>query len=236
MTTYPHTPYLLSVLIVLLKLLILTFAFADSPVTTRQANSNATFITKHKMLELGENELGLHIEVDPEWHTYWLNPGDSASPPTFDFEFPEGIRLVRVDYPTPFRYKLGPLYSFGYEKETLFRFTIEVVDKTVLEKPFQISLDTEWLVCKEECIPGIYKFTLDFPPSVQIVQEINEIFGRFASSYPDPNQIEQGVYLTHADDIQISGLKGEIEDLYPVDNGYASNKPTVSMMGPPRVG
>lgn len=53
---------------------------SDTETKTTQAHSTAELITEHKVMYAGETYyIGLDIKLDPKWHTYWINPGDSAS-------------------------------------------------------------------------------------------------------------------------------------------------------------
>jgi DsbC/DsbD-like thiol-disulfide interchange protein len=44
---------------------------------------------------------GVEIWLDPGWHTYWRDPGDSGVPPTFDFAGSENVKSVIVLWPAP---------------------------------------------------------------------------------------------------------------------------------------
>ena len=44
--------------------------------------------------------LGLAIEHQPHWHTYWKNPGDSGLPTTLQWELPAGVKAGEVEWPT----------------------------------------------------------------------------------------------------------------------------------------
>ena len=35
--------------------------------------------------------LGLAIDHQPHWHTYWKNPGDSGLPTTLQWQLPAGV-------------------------------------------------------------------------------------------------------------------------------------------------
>ena len=47
---------------------------------------------------------GVEIRLDPGWHTYWRDPGNSGVPPTFDFAGSENIKSVTVLWPAPARF------------------------------------------------------------------------------------------------------------------------------------
>jgi thiol:disulfide interchange protein DsbD len=103
---------------------------------------------------------GLYFKLEPGWHVYWVNAGDSGEPPRIKWTLPEGITADAMQYPAPKRLPLGPLMDFGYENEVLFPIAMHVSSAF---KPSagstNLSAKVDWLVCREVCIPG--KATLD---------------------------------------------------------------------------
>src|SRR5471032_2485892 len=50
---------------------------------------------------------GIAFQLQPGWHTYWRNPGDSGVPPRFDFSKSENIEAVTVLWPAPVKFPDG---------------------------------------------------------------------------------------------------------------------------------
>ncbi|WP_300845065.1 protein-disulfide reductase DsbD domain-containing protein, partial [Tepidimonas sp.] len=44
--------------------------------------------------------LGLRSEHEPEWHTYWRNPGDSGLPIELNWTWRDGVQIVAIEWPT----------------------------------------------------------------------------------------------------------------------------------------
>ena len=59
--------------------------------------------------------LGLKIEHQPQWHTYWRNQGDSGLPTTLQWTLPGGFEPGEIAWPTPKPQPVGPLMNFGYD-------------------------------------------------------------------------------------------------------------------------
>jgi thiol:disulfide interchange protein DsbD len=106
--------------------------------------------------------LGLAIEHQPHWHTYWKNPGDSGLPTTLTWTLPEGFRAGEIDWPTPSRLPIGPLMNHGYEGKLLLPVKVEVPDGFAGDA-LKVRLRADWLVCKDVCIPEGGDFALDIP-------------------------------------------------------------------------
>ena len=109
--------------------------------------------------------VGLQIAHQPEWHTYWKNPGDSGLPTTLTWTLPAGIEAGDIAWPVPKKIPVGPLANYGYEGTVLLPVPLTVTP-AFKPSPFgdaEIKLKASWLVCKKECIPEDGSFVLKLP-------------------------------------------------------------------------
>ena len=53
--------------------------------------------------------LGLQLTHQPEWHTYWKNPGDSGLPTMLEWKLPAGVTAGEIAGPTPTKIPIGNL-------------------------------------------------------------------------------------------------------------------------------
>ncbi|QNP47669.1 protein-disulfide reductase DsbD family protein [Diaphorobacter aerolatus] len=110
--------------------------------------------------------LGLSITHQPEWHTYWKNPGDSGLPTQLEWKLPEGIEAGEIAWPVPQKIPLGTLANFGYEGTVLLPVPMTVAstyNPGPLAKNATFQVNATWLVCRKECIPEEGQFTLQVP-------------------------------------------------------------------------
>ncbi len=134
---------------------------------------------------------GLYFKLDPGWHIYWTNAGDSGEPPHIKWALPEGISTGAMQFPAPKRLPLGPLMDFGYENEVLFPIPIEV-DPTFkpTSDPTILRAKINWLVCREVCIPGNAALNVErkalttSPSSPSFVEADQKLIARFAHTLP----------------------------------------------------
>ena len=118
------------------------------------AHLHVQLIIPDGQLYLGvQNDAGVYFKLEPGWHVYWKNPGDSGEPPHIHWTLPAGITASPMKFPAPKRLPLGPLMDFGYENEVYFPIPL-TVSKNVKPGPVVISAKVDWLVCREVCIPG----------------------------------------------------------------------------------
>src|ERR1700754_5126202 len=97
---------------------------------------------------------GLYFKLEPGWHVYWVNAGDSGEPPRIKWSLPDGITAGAMQFPAPKRLPLGPLMDFGYENEVLFPMTLTADSTLKAPSTAPLSAHVDWLVCREVCIPG----------------------------------------------------------------------------------
>ena len=97
---------------------------------------------------------GLHFTIEPRWHIYWLNAGDTGEPPRIDWKLPKNITAGPLQFPAPMRLPLGPLMDFGYEGQVLLPVTMHALPGLKPGEPVTISGEVHYLVCSSVCLPG----------------------------------------------------------------------------------
>lgn len=111
--------------------------------------------------------LGLQLTHQPDWHSYWKNPGDSGLPTELHWELPEGLDVGEVAWPVPEPIRVETMVNYGYAGPVLLAVPVQV---TPLFKPpllgsgsITVRLRASWLVCRVECIPEDGQFALTLP-------------------------------------------------------------------------
>jgi cytochrome c biogenesis protein CcdA len=124
----------------------------------------------------GENfTAGLYFKLEPGWHVYWINAGDSGEPPAINWTLPPGITADALQFPAPKRLPLGPLMDFGYENEVFFPIPMHVAaDFRLSSSTAHLGARVTWLVCREVCLPGSAVLSVDRP----------ELLDRFHDTLP----------------------------------------------------
>ena len=104
--------------------------------------------------------VGLHMQHAPHWHTYWVNPADSGLETMIRWELPDGFIAGEVHWPYPEKLSMGPLTTYGFERDVLLMVPIEVPTTVESGESVTLHADVDWLECKVECIPGSGSFEL----------------------------------------------------------------------------
>ena len=97
--------------------------------------------------------LALRQQIQPGWHTYWSNPGESGLPTTIDWSLPRDFEAGPIIWPTPERFVVGPVVGYGYKEEVFLPVTIKVPAGLQPGSEITIPVRASWLVCSDICIP-----------------------------------------------------------------------------------
>ena len=110
--------------------------------------------------------LGLQIQHQPQWHTYWRNPGDSGLATELQWQLPDGLTSGNIIWPAPQKIPVGSMANYGYEGSVLLVTPVQVGPKfkaSASETDITVQLRASWLVCKQECIPQEGEFLVRVP-------------------------------------------------------------------------
>ncbi len=102
--------------------------------------------------------VALEQKIQPHWHTYWLNPGDSGQATSIAWT---GAQAGALQWPTPSIQAIGPIVNYGYEGRAAL--LMELVVPADAKGRFKPTAEVRWLVCKDVCIPEQATLGLDLP-------------------------------------------------------------------------
>lgn len=109
----------------------------------------------------GTIRVGVRFVLEPHWHVYWKNPGDSGQPPSIRWTLPQGVTASEIDWPVPAPIPTPPFMTFGYEGEVTLSCMISV-PAAYEAATLPVAADVEWLVCDPSgCLPGEAKFSME---------------------------------------------------------------------------
>ncbi len=206
-------------------------AFAASS-SADAAHLHVQLIVPAAQLNLGaSSNAGLYFKLEPGWHVYWQNAGDSGEPPRLQWSLPKGITAGPMQFPAPSRLPLGPFMDFGYENEVLFPFSLDVASSA---KPGPVALDAKvnWLVCREVCMPGKAELEVDrvIPATTGQGAELSpdkEIYDRLVGQLPKSfPSTDTAVFQPTATGFRLAVTTGQRETqaaFFPEDENILDN-------------
>ena len=148
--------------LLLLALLAWPWPSLANPVTTDHVT--ARLVAERSPIAPGETvDLALIFEIQPGWHTYWRNPGDSGDPPRLAWTLPDGVTVGPPRWPRPEVIPVGPLANYGYSGRALQLFALSLPEDWPVGAPLRLQAQADWLVCEEHCVPESGYFELTIP-------------------------------------------------------------------------
>ena len=101
-------------------------------------------------------------KIQPGWHTYWRNPGDSGGPTTLDWTLPAGVKAGAVVWPLPERQRLQSLMNYGYSGAVFLPVPIEIPADARPGQILRLKVVAHVFVCSDQmCVPEDLDLTLD---------------------------------------------------------------------------
>lgn len=135
---------------------------AAQPVST--AHVTAELVAERSAVQPGQPiRIGLRLQHQPHWHTYWRNPGDSGLPTSLNWSLPAGSQIDEITWPVPRRLWIGPLVNYGFEGELLLPQVYLPAADARAGSTLKLQAVASWLVCKEVCIPETVTLGLQLP-------------------------------------------------------------------------
>jgi DsbC/DsbD-like thiol-disulfide interchange protein len=179
---------------VLRKMLVLVVAVAATvPAAAPTAALNhvaVDLISPSKALApTGVSWVGLRFQIEPGWHIYWKDPGDSGEPPTVQWNLPAGLKAGAIRWPVPERIPDHTLVDYGYSRSVLLVVPIRVLRPIPAKPPVNVSAIVQYLVCRDVCMPGTAQVRLSLPVSHRASRAPSEwraLFLQARARWPKP--------------------------------------------------
>ena len=127
--------------------------------------------------------LGVLLEQEPGWHTYWAWGGDAGLATRVDWQAPPGFEVGPLQWPGPNRYREEELTVFGYADEVMLLAPVRT--PASLPDSMRFTAEVGWLVCRETCIPGEAVLSLDLEPG-EAASAHEALFDGYRSAVPTP--------------------------------------------------
>lgn len=205
----------------------------------RRDHATVELITERPAVAPGERfHVGLRIRHDPEWHTYWINPGDSGLPTRLDWRLPEGVTVGEIVWPAPRRFDLGGVVNFGFEGDLLLPVPVTVDPGVPPGTRLELGAKASWLICKDICIPGDAELAVAVdvvapdaaPPAA--ASEVTEAFVSAMAAVPKRLPASSARFAERGEsiDIVVDGLREGIDpgalEIFPVAPQILASAPS----------
>lgn len=107
---------------------------------------------------------GVLLEMKPEWHVYWKNPGEAGLPVEIKLAGPDGAAVGAMRWPVPVSFEQpGEIAGYGYTDAVLFPIEVTAPAGASPGSSLELAAEVTWLACKDVCIPGRATVDLTVP-------------------------------------------------------------------------
>jgi DsbC/DsbD-like thiol-disulfide interchange protein len=166
--------------------------------SAEESHVQARLLADASTIESGQTfRLGVELEPEPGWHIYWRNPGGADLSTEVLYRLPEGFSVAELQWPTPVEFEQpGKIIGYGYEETVVL--AAEVTPPAGFRGSLSAEVEASWLACKDVCILGSKKLTVDLPLKGAELEASKTAFESWATLMP----IEGG---SEAFELSVSG-------------------------------
>ncbi len=134
--------------------------------TTRPADQKSAveLITSADAVVAGQSfTVALRFEIEPNWHIYYKEPGDSGMEPRVKWKLPEGFVATQVEHPTPRKLETSAGVNWVHAGPVVLLARISA-PAGVQTSEAAIQADLRWLVCDDDqCIAQRQSVSVSLP-------------------------------------------------------------------------
>jgi DsbC/DsbD-like thiol-disulfide interchange protein len=143
-------------------------AYAVSSQPAKFSHGTVSLFTDASSIQPGSDfVVGVHFVLEPRWHIYWVNSGDSGEPPKIDWQLPKGISVGQIMWPTPSKLGSATVVDFGYEKDATLLVHMHADSSVAPTASATFGANVRVLICSNMCLPSRASASLAVPVRAQ---------------------------------------------------------------------
>jgi DsbC/DsbD-like thiol-disulfide interchange protein len=217
-------------------LLVVLAANLSSVAQTTPQHARVELLARLESVQAGPDVLlGVHFILEPGWHIYWINPGDSGQPASFKWQLPPGFSAGEIQWPRPERlHPSKELVDYGYHDGVLLMIPVHTpqfisTNSGQFGPREEFEVEAKWLVCREVCIPEHAQLRLTLP--IETAAKANEqnaaLFEKTQKLLPQPMPRTWKATVTSTKDEFLltihAGKPIAKAEFFPLDPGQIDN-------------
>lgn len=130
--------------------------------------------------------VGVLLKIEPNWHVYWKNPGESGAATRVDYKVPHGCGVGPLMFPIPKRFDQAGVIGYGYADEVMFITEITTPADLPRDKRLEIQANVSFLVCESVCLPGNATLNVSIRVKDSTTPANAESFDQWTNRLPAP--------------------------------------------------
>jgi thiol:disulfide interchange protein len=132
-------------------------AIGLAALSAHAAHTQARLILSAETARPGDTVMaGIHLQMDPGWHTYWRNPGQSGIgvATTIAWQLPKGVAAGEIQWPPPEKLPDPSFTTYIYENDVVLLVPLKLA--TDFPKgPLDVRAKVDWQECSAQtCVFG----------------------------------------------------------------------------------
>lgn len=146
------------------RALVLPALLALAPCLAAQTGLKLALVPESTAIVPGATfRVGLLLQPEPGWHTYWKQPGIVGVPTQIDWQLPAGFTAGELEYPGPEPVLMFHIKAQGYKRAVLLQ--TQIIAPADLKPGTEIALRgrATWMCCGNTCHPGSQVLELKLP-------------------------------------------------------------------------
>lgn len=118
------------------------------PAAADRPHARPSLVADAKSIQPGRPfTVAVRFQMDPSWHVYWKDPGDSGLPPSVKWRLPPGYTAGELQFPTPEVIKGDAGVNYVYHDDVALLVEITPPKNAQLGDAVTIAGDLRWLEC-----------------------------------------------------------------------------------------
>ncbi|HEY0552218.1 MAG TPA: protein-disulfide reductase DsbD domain-containing protein, partial [Verrucomicrobiae bacterium] len=120
-------------------------------------HTRARLVLSHEAARPGDTvTAAVELTMDPGWHTYWKNPGDSGQETEIHWNLPAGLSAGEIQWPIPEKFTTADklqLTTYVYHERAVLLVPLKIPANAPAGE-LDLAALVKWLECEVACIPG----------------------------------------------------------------------------------
>lgn len=167
--------------VILMAFLMGWLVFQTAAQEVEEPKVEASLVSSASSIESGSIFwLGVHFEIEDDWHIYWRNPGGAGLATAVDFKLPDGFVAGPLRWPLPIAFVQSEgIPGFGYEGSVVLAAEVAAPSDFDRSRPGTVRVEASWLACKGVCVLGSAKLEASLAELPE-----DPVFRRWAGQLP----------------------------------------------------
>jgi thiol:disulfide interchange protein DsbD len=129
-------------------------------------------------------QLGVYLEPQPGWHTYYKESGEAGMPTRITWTLPSGFKASDLEWEKPSKFNDSGIVTYGYDHAVLIGAKIDAPANLTEGSTVKLQAQVKWLTCKDMCVPGKANVELSMKVAKTAAPANTQLFSKLGFTAP----------------------------------------------------